>query len=278
MAKSIMFQGTSSCVGKSILTTALCRILKNEGIKVTPFKSQNMTRNAVNIGGNKRIAGSQVVQAEAAKIEPMSEMNPILLMPNSDVGCDVVINGELHRGMVASEYQEKKKEFKNLVKESYNKLDSIFDVIVIEGAGSPAEINLRENDLVNMGLAELVNASVILIGDIDRGGVFASLYGTVMLMSEEERKRVKGFIVNKFRGDIEILKPGLKMMEDLIDRPCLGVIPYTKLNIEEEDSLVDGKRSEKIEDDDLRDKEYDRLADVVKSNLNLEAIKKIMGM
>ncbi|AFS77650.1 cobyric acid synthase CobQ [Gottschalkia acidurici 9a] len=278
MTKNIMFQGTSSSAGKSTLVTALCRILKNEGINVSPFKSQNMTRNAVDIGENIKIAGSQVVQAEAAKTKPLPEMNPILLVPNSDTGSKILVNGIDYGNTNAWEYHETKSKFREIVKQSYKSLEERYDIVVIEGAGSPAEINLRENDFVNMGLAEMVDAPVIIVGDIDRGGVFASIYGTIMLMSESEKDRIKGFIINKFRGDIEILKPGIKMIEEKVNKPCLGVVPYFELNIEEEDSIVDGKRGERIEDDELRDKEYDKLADIISNNIDIKMIKEIIGI
>lgn len=238
MAKNIMFQGTGSSVGKSLITAGLCRVLMEEGYKVAPFKSQNMALNSFVTEDGKEMGRAQVVQAEAAKIKPMVEMNPILLKPTSDVGSQVILNGKVYKNMTAEEYHKEKINLKSLVKEAYEKLSSAFNTIVIEGAGSPAEINLRENDLVNMGLANLVDAPVVLIGDIDRGGVFASIYGTIMLMEPEERNRIKGFVINKFRGDVDILMPGIKMLEEKIDIPCLGVIPYMNINIDDEDSLT----------------------------------------
>jgi adenosylcobyric acid synthase len=166
-------------------------------------------------------------------------MNPILLKPTTDKKAQVILNGEVYRNMSASEYHEFKPELKNFINETYQKLASKNDIVVIEGAGSPAEINLRENDLVNMGMAEIADSPVILAGDIDKGGVFASLAGTMLLLTEEERARVKGVIINKFRGDLEILKPGIKMIEDIIKVPVLGVLPYSKINIEDEDSLAE---------------------------------------
>ncbi|MGF7057481.1 cobyric acid synthase [Brassicibacter mesophilus] len=239
MAKKIMLQGTASSVGKSLLTAALCRIFKQDGYNVAPFKSQNMALNSFVTSEGKEIGRAQAVQAEAAMVEPMVEMNPILLKPTSDVGSQVILNGVVYKNMTAAEYHNNKSGLKDEIAKAYNKLDSFFDVVVIEGAGSPAEINLRENDLVNMGLAELIDSPVILVGDIDRGGVFASVYGTIMLMTEQERERIKGFMINKFRGDVEILKPGIKMLEELVKKPCLGVIPYMKLNIDDEDSVTD---------------------------------------
>ncbi len=238
LAKNIMFQGTGSSVGKSLITAGVCRVLKEEGYRVAPFKSQNMALNSFVTEDGKEMGRAQVVQAEAAKIKPTVEMNPILLKPTSDVGSQVILNGQVFKNMTAGEYHKEKINLKSLVKEAYDKLCNSFDTIVIEGAGSPAEINLRENDLVNMGLAELVDSPVILIGDIDRGGVFASIYGTIMLMEPEERDRIKGFVINKFRGDVDILMPGIRMLEEKINIPCLGVVPYIDINIDDEDSVT----------------------------------------
>jgi len=288
MTKNIMLQGTSSSVGKTILTAALCRIFKQDGFKVAPFKSQNMTSNSFIINNGKEMAGSQVIQAEAAGIEARVEMNPILLKPISDSKSQVIINGVLNSDMPAALYQDKKAELKKIIKEAYDSLSSTFDVLVIEGAGSPAEINLNKNDIVNMGLANLVDAPVILIGDIDRGGIFASIYGTIMLLNEDERNRIKGFIVNKFRGDVEILKPGIKMLEDLVNKPCLGVIPYFEINIEDEDSLIDPEAAprrkeikEKASTEDykkIKELEYEKLAATVRENVDIDYIKRVMGI
>jgi adenosylcobyric acid synthase len=182
---------------------------------------------------------AQVVQAEAAGIEPDVLMNPILLKPSTDKNAQVIVNGKILRNMSAVEYHEYKPELLKMVSETYHRLSNQNDVVVIEGAGSPAEINLRENDLVNMGMAEVADAPVVLVGDIDKGGVFASLYGTLKLLSKDEQDRIKGFIINKFRGDVEILKPGLKMLEDLTGKPVLGVVPYSDIRIEDEDSVTD---------------------------------------
>lgn len=233
----IMFQGTGSSVGKSLITAGICRILSDRGLKVAPFKSQNMALNSYITDDGKEIGRAQVVQAEAARTKPIVEMNPILLKPTDSMGSQVIIEGEVYKNMKAKEYHLFKPELKILVLNAFNRLAEKYDNIIIEGAGSPAEINLRENDIVNMGLAELVDSPVILVGDIDRGGVFASIYGTIMLMREEERNRIKGFIINKFRGDVEILKPGIHMIEEKINIPCLGVVPMANIDIEEEDSL-----------------------------------------
>lgn len=240
MAKKIMFQGTGSSVGKSIIVAAVCRILNNHGERVAPFKSQNMSLNSFITEDGKEMGRAQVVQAECARIKPQVEMNPILLKPTSDVGSQVILNGEVFKNMEAMKYFSSKDYLIPHVKAAFNKLNETFDTIVIEGAGSPAEINLRSRDIVNMGLAEIVDTDVILIGDVDKGGVFAALYGTFLLLSEEEQKRIKGFLINKFRGDVALLIPGVQMLEKLIDRPCIGIIPYIDdLKVDDEDSVTE---------------------------------------
>lgn len=242
MAKPIMIQGTMSNAGKSLLAAGLCRIFKQDGYKVAPFKSQNMALNSFITADGLEMGRAQVVQAEAAGIAPDVRMNPILLKPTSDRGSQVIVGGEVRGNMPAAEYFRYKKKLIPDILSAYNSLASENDIIVIEGAGSPAEINLKENDIVNMGLARLVKAPVLLAGDIDRGGVFAALYGTVMLLTEEERRCVKATIINKFRGDVEILRPGLEMLYDLIKIPAAGVVPYLYLDIDDEDSLSDKLR------------------------------------
>lgn len=239
VAKPIMIQGTGSSVGKSLITAGLCRIFKQDGYRVAPFKSQNMALNSFITKEGKEMGRAQVVQAEAAGIEPSVQMNPILLKPTTDRKSQIILKGEVFGNMSAVEYHEFKPKLAEMVKETYEQLALHHDIIAIEGAGSPAEINLRDKDIVNMGMAELADSPVILVGDIDRGGVFASLAGTMLLLREEEKARVKGVVINKFRGDVEILKPGLRMLEDIIKVPVLGVLPYTKLNIDDEDSLAE---------------------------------------
>ena len=236
-AKCIMVQGTMSGAGKSLLCTALCRIFAQDGYRVAPFKSQNMALNSFVTRDGLEMGRAQVVQAQAAGIEPDVRMNPILLKPSSDVGSQVIVNGQVRGNMQAMEYFHRKRDYIPAVLEAYNSLNSEYDVIVIEGAGSPAEINLKQDDIVNMGLAKLVDAPVLLVGDIDRGGVFAQLYGTVTLQSEEDRRRIKGVVVNKFRGDRAILEPGLKTLEELCGVPVAGVVPYLHVDIDDEDSL-----------------------------------------
>ena len=238
MAKNIMIQGTMSNAGKSLLCAGLCRILRQDGYRVAPFKSQNMALNSFITKDGGEMGRAQVVQAEAAGIEPDVRMNPILLKPTTDVGSQVIVAGQVQGNMRAMEYYRRKREYIPAILEAYNSLASEYDIIVIEGAGSPAEINLKQEDIVNMGLAKLVDAPVLLVGDIDRGGVFAQLYGTVALLEEDERARIKGTIVNKFRGDRSILEPGIQILEQLCGVPVVGVIPYTHVDIDDEDSLT----------------------------------------
>ena len=238
-AKCIMVQGTMSGAGKSLLCTALCRIFAQDGYRVAPFKSQNMALNSFVTRDGLEMGRAQVVQAQAAGMEPDVRMNPILLKPSSDVGSQVIVNGEVRGQMPAAAYFKLKKSLIPDILAAYDSLAEEVDIIVIEGAGSPAEINLKADDIVNMGLAELVDAPVLLAGDIDRGGVFAQLYGTVELLEPAERARIKGLIINKFRGDAAILKPGLTMLEEKTHLPVLGVVPYLRVDIEDEDSLAE---------------------------------------
>lgn len=236
-AKSIMIQGTMSNAGKSVLAAGLCRIFRQDGYKVAPFKSQNMALNSFITAQGLEMGRAQVMQAEAAGVEPTVEMNPILLKPTSDVGSQVIVNGRAMGNLTASEYFRKKSELIPQVMEAYRALEEQYDIIVLEGAGSPAEINLKSQDIVNMGLARMVGAPVLLAGDIDRGGVFAALYGTMALLEAEERPYIKGTIINKFRGDVELLRPGLTQLEELCKVPVVGVVPWMELDLDEEDSL-----------------------------------------
>lgn len=239
MAKKIMLQGTMSSAGKSVLTAALLRVLKQDGYSCAPFKSQNMALNSYVTADGLEIGRAQAMQAEAAGIEPSAEMNPILLKPMGDTVSQVVLNGKPIDNMKAKDYYARKQDFIPDIMSAFRKLDSSYDVIVVEGAGSPAEINLKQNDIVNMGLAEMIDSPVLLIGDIDRGGVFAQLYGTWALLEPHERERIKGLIINKFRGDRSILEPGFGMLADICPVPVLGVMPYMELDIDEEDSLAE---------------------------------------
>ncbi|MBN2403079.1 MAG: cobyric acid synthase [Spirochaetes bacterium] len=234
-----MVQGTASSVGKSIITAALCRIFLQDGYTVAPFKSQNMALNSFVTAEGDEMGRAQVVQAEACRVAPSVLMNPILIKPTTDKTAQIIINGRVFKNMSAEEYHKIKPDIKGIVMGAYNSLSRQYNIIVIEGAGSPAEINLRENDLVNMGMAEMADAPVILVADIDRGGVFASIVGTFVILNEEEKARIKGIIINKFRGDIELLKPGIAAVENIVQVPVVGVIPYMKINLEDEDSVTE---------------------------------------
>lgn len=237
MAKAIMVQGTMSNAGKSLITAGLCRIFKQDGYKVAPFKSQNMALNSFITEDGMEMGRAQVMQAEAAGIAPDVRMNPILLKPTNDVGSQVIVNGEVLGTMSARDYFAFKHKLVPDVMKAFNELSTENDIIVIEGAGSPAEVNLKDEDIVNMGMAKMEKAPVLLVGDIDRGGVFAQLIGTVSLLEEDEKKMVKGLIINKFRGDKTILDPGIAILEEKSGIDVVGVAPYLQIDIEDEDSL-----------------------------------------
>ncbi len=232
-----MVQGTMSNAGKSLVTAGLCRVFHQDGKKVVPFKSQNMALNSFITRAGAEMGRAQVVQAEAAGVEPSVLMNPILLKPTSDSGSQVIVNGEAIGTMTASEYFKMKHTLRPKIMEAFETLSAKNDIVVIEGAGSPAEINIKEDDIVNMGMARMAQAPVLLVADIDLGGVFASVYGTLLLLEDNERAMVKGIIINKFRGDIEILRPGLRMIEERTGVPVVGVLPMLDVDIEDEDSL-----------------------------------------
>ena len=238
-AKALMIQGTGSSVGKSLLVTALCRLFRRMGISVAPFKSQNMSLNSCVTPEGHEIGRAQAAQAEAAGLEPSYLMNPVLLKPTADHTSQVIVNGSVRASLSAREYYAFRGSLRPEIMRSFNELSGHHELVIIEGAGSPAEISLRENDLANMGMAEMADAPVILVGDIDKGGVFASLYGTVRLLEPREQRRIRGMIINKFRGDAGILEPGLRQLEDLLGIPVLGVLPYRRFHIDEEDSLTD---------------------------------------
>lgn len=237
MAKAIMIQGTMSGAGKSLVSAALCRILAQEGYKTAPFKSQNMALNSFITRDGLEIGRALAMQAEAAGTEPSVLMNPILLKPTTNIGSQVIVNGEVIGNMSASDYFRRKKELVPEILRAYNELEKMYDVIVIEGAGSPVELNLKTDDIVNMGMAKLVNAPVILVGDIDRGGIFAQLLGTLSLLEKDELDMVKGVVVNKFRGDKSLFESGVKILEERGKKPVVGVIPYVNCDIDDEDSL-----------------------------------------
>lgn len=268
-----MVQGTTSSAGKSILCTALCRILKKDGYSVFPFKSQNMSSKSYITVDGLEISTAQVLQAFAAKLEPNANMNPILLKPTGDRKSEVFIKGKLYENMEAVEYFKFKNSLKPIIKEIFAEAEKEYDIVVIEGAGSPAEINLKQNDIVNMGMAEMADSPVLLVADIDRGGVFASLYGTVMLL-EEEKKRVKGLIINKFRGDKSLLDPGIDMIEEMLNIPVVGTIPYIHLELEDEDSIIDYEKecNNKDQDESKKEEEVEKLANIVRENLDMDYI------
>jgi len=237
MSKVIMVQGTMSGVGKSFLVAGLCRIFKEDGYRAAPFKSQNMALNSYITDEGLEMGRAQVMQAEAAGIKPKVCMNPILLKPTDSMGSQVIVNGEVVGNMSARDYFQYKKQLVPVIRDAFKKLEEDTDIIVIEGAGSPAEINLKENDIVNMGMAKIADSNVLLVGDIDRGGVFAQLLGTLMLLEEDEKERIKGLIINKFRGDKTILDPGIDMLIEKGKVSVSGVLPYMNVKLEDEDSL-----------------------------------------
>lgn len=236
--KTIMLQGTASDVGKSLLTAALCRIFMEDGWTVAPFKSQNMSLNSYVTPDGREIGRAQGMQADACRIVATTDMNPILLKPKQDMVAQVVVHGKPYKDLDARTYRESYlKEAEGIVKDALRRLRSQYQLVVLEGAGSPAEVNLKDRDIVNMRLAGWAEAPVILVADIDRGGVFASLVGTMEILTPEERERVKGFVINKFRGDVSLLQPGLDWLEEKTGKPVLGVIPYMeRLELEDEDS------------------------------------------
>lgn len=260
MAKVIMVQGTMSNAGKSLLVAGLCRIFKQDGYRVAPFKSQNMALNSYITEEGLEMGRAQVMQAEAAGIRPLVCMNPILLKPTNHTGSQVIVNGEVLQNMSARDYFAYKKSLIPDIKKAFRKLETMADIIVIEGAGSPAEINLKKNDIVNMGMAEMVDAPVLLVGDIDRGGVFAQLLGTIMLLEDSEKERIKGLVINKFRGDKTILDPGITMLEEKGQIPVVGVVPYMDVKLEDEDSLSERFSNKTVASIDLAVIRYPRIS------------------
>ncbi|UTT87025.1 cobyric acid synthase [Vibrio pelagius] len=242
--KALMVQGTTSDAGKSVLVAGLCRVLARRGVKVAPFKPQNMALNSAVTEDGGEIGRAQAVQAQACNIKPTVHMNPVLLKPNSDTGAQVILQGRALTNMEATGYHDYKKVAMNTVIDSFDRLQSDYESVMIEGAGSPAEINLRENDIANMGFAEEADVPVIIIADIDRGGVFAHLYGTLALLSESEQARVVGFVINRFRGDIKLLESGLDWLEEKTGKPVIGVLPYLHgFNLEAEDAITTAQES-----------------------------------
>jgi adenosylcobyric acid synthase len=283
MAKSIMIQGTASGVGKSILASGLCRIFTQDGLRTAPFKAQNVSSNAHILANGKEMARSQAIQAYACGIEPETDMNPILLKM-ADGKLEVILNGSPEELKDGKAYNGLKKSIWPRILEPYNRLCAAYDVVVIEGAGSPVEINLNKDDIVNMGLAEKTNAPVILVSDIDRGGVFASVYGTLSLFTEQEREFVKGIIINKCIGEMKSFMDVKCKMEEITGLPVVGMVPYIKLDIEDEDSLVDPKTGAKTSKPNMGDAEYreyldtqfDMLAAALRNHLDIGKIYAIM--
>ena len=275
-----MIQGTTSSAGKSMLCTALCRIFVEDGLSVFPFKSQNMSSKSYIIEEGLEISTAQVLQAAAAGLKPDPRMNPILLKPTGDRSSYVYIKGKLYGAMDAVEYFKFKTSLRPMILDTFKEVEADYDIVVIEGAGSPAEINLKENDIVNMGMAEMANSPVLLIADIDRGGVFASLYGTVMLLEEEERKRIKGLVINKFRGDISLLQSGIDMIEELLDIPVVGTIPYAHIELEDEDSLIDYQKkcNNNVQDEKEKIEQIEKLAKIVRENMNMEYVYSLLDI
>ncbi len=265
MKGTIMIQGTASSVGKSLLCTALCRILKQDGFRTAPFKAQNMTLDSYLTADGGEMSRAQALQAEAAGIKPRVEMNPILLKPSSNQGSEVVVMGRSAGNMRALDTGGKEK-LLPVIDEAFDSLRRDHDVVVVEGAGSPAEINLKENDLVNMGLACRHKIPVLLAGDIDRGGVFAALYGTAALLEPEERSMLRGVIINKFRGEQKLLESGLRQLEDLIKAPVIGVVPCMQINLD--DPGINREHKEE---------EYNKLAATVRENLDMDQIHQIIS-
>jgi adenosylcobyric acid synthase len=226
--KTLMLQGTGSSVGKSLLCAGFCRLFRQEGYRVAPFKAQNMALNSFVTRDGGEMGRAQVVQAEAAGLAPTVDMNPVLLKPETDSRCQVIVHGRAITSLSAIDYFGRKLDLWPAVTESLDRMRAEYDLVIIEGAGSPAEINLRDKDIVNMRVARYAESPVLLVGDIDRGGVFASLYGTLALLLPEERERVKGLLINKFRGDVRLLYSGVEMLEERCGVPVLGIIPHVR--------------------------------------------------
>ncbi len=274
MAKSIMIQGTASGVGKTILTTALCRIFAQDGHKVAPFKSQNMTSNTAVIKNEQQIAISQLLQAKAAKIEADSRMNPVVLSPSqSRNGTQVILDGKPFDIINAYNFKTIKQKLKKHITFAYKSLASEYDIIVIEGAGSPCELNLNNDDIVNMGVAKIAKSPVILVSNIDRGGVFASLYGTIKLLGDDANF-IKATIVNRFKGNLELFDEGKTILENITERPVAGIVPYFEFNLPEEDDLYSGKN---LALSDVVDSEFDRIAENIRKSVDMKLIYAILN-
>jgi len=277
--KSLMIQGTSSGAGKTTLVAALCRIFSDKGYSVAPFKSQNMS-NFAYVTPEFEISRAQAIQAIGSRCEITPDLNPILLKPVGNYNSIVYLNGKRYKKMHAKEYYEKfvNNEGIRIASKSLKTLQKNFDLVILEGAGSPAEINLQKFDIANMKIAQKANASVLLVSDIDKGGSFASLVGTMALIEKKYQKLVKGFIFNKFRGDLDVLKPGFQKLKNITKRPVLGTIPLMTLDLPEEDSLNANPKEIKWTKKNISkiDKELDKLAKTVKSNIAMKDIEKML--
>lgn len=284
MAKTIMIQGTMSSVGKSLLCAGLCRVFRQDGRRVAPFKSQNMSSYSFVTDEGLEMSRAQTIQAEAAGRPADARMNPILLKPTGSMGSEVIVNGVSRGHMKAADYFRHKPDLIPDIMAAFDGLAAENDIVVIEGAGSPAEINLKQHDIVNMGLAKMTGAPVLLVGDIDRGGVFAQLHGTVSLLEEDERQRIKGLVINKFRGDVTLLQPGLDMIEHITGKPVLGVVPMLALDLPEEDSQSMAMKQPGGIDAGAagrdaparREEQYDRLADALRAALDMARVYAIL--
>jgi len=274
-----MIQGTSSSAGKTTLVTALCRIFTEKGFSVAPFKAQNMSNYAYK-GKKFEISRAQAVQALASRIEISPDLNPILLKPLGDYRSSVFLRGKFYKKMHANDYYKKfiQKNGMKTVLRSFNTLEKNYDLIIIEGAGSPVEINLTKYDIANMKLAEKTKSPVILITDIERGGSFGSIVGTMSLLEKKHQKMIKGFVFNKFRGDLDILKPGFRKLKQNTGKPVFGTIPLTKFLLPEEDSITSNSKQLALNRQNLKkiDSEIEKLSKVVKSSLNIRAIEKLL--
>lgn len=284
MAKYIMIQGTTSNAGKTTICAGLCRLLTQDGYKVAPFKAQNMSSKSYRNETNGELGYGQAIQAYGCGIEPQTRMNPILLKPAKNGKIEVFINGYQEAVLSGEEYSEKKEEYLNVALESLATLDKEYEIIVIEGAGSPTEINISKPDIANMGLAKAINAPVILVGNVELGGVFASLYGTYTLLEKEEQGLIKGFIINKLHGHAELLDSGIAKLENHMNIDSYGVIPYIPLELEEEDmesreniSLKKSAKNKNVTKEELQESELDRLATHLRRHLDMEGIYKIVG-
>lgn len=286
MAKTIMFQGTASGVGKSTLAIGLCRILKQDGYNTAHFKAQNLSNTVHLLNNGQQMARSQAIEAFASKITPSTDMNPVLLKPCDVYGSQVILNGN-SLGYI-KEYDGIKNQLFDEAYKAYKRLCQKHEIIVVEGAGSPVELNLKENDIVNMGFAKKADAPVILVADINRGGVFASIYGTIMLLSKDEQDLVKGIIINKFSGSHESFSSGIKIIEEITHKPVIGVVPNVEIDIEDEDCLTDtglvkteksiSERLTNITYNEHLEKEFDKLTDILRRNLDIKKIYSLMGI